>query len=79
MTSGTAARDAQLFFLDGAGRADEARSIRWQLEPTGEMASYLLELSEAGDLQGAITGLRLDPVGVGDGGTVVVESIRLLP
>ncbi len=78
MASDTAARDAQLFFLDAAGQADEAHSIRWQLEPTTEMTTYLLELSEAERPEGIITGLRLDPVGVGGGGTVVVGSIRLL-
>jgi hypothetical protein len=79
MASDTADRDVQLFFLDEAGQASEARSIRWRLGPTAEMTTYLLELSDAGDLQGAVTGLRLDPVGLGDGGTVVVESVRLLP
>jgi hypothetical protein len=29
--------------------------------------------------QGSITRLRLDPVGVGDGGTIRVEWVRLIP
>jgi len=75
----TAAHDAQLFFLDAGGQVDEARSIRWALEPGAGPASYLLRLRGAPGWEGTLTGLRLDPVHVGDGGVVVVESIRLLP
>jgi hypothetical protein len=75
----TAARDAQLFFLDAAGRADEGRSLRWQLAPGPEARTYRLDLRAAPGWRGTIGGLRLDPVGSGDGGTVMVESIRLLP
>jgi hypothetical protein len=74
----TTARDAQLFFLDSAGRADEARSIRWELEPGSEPTTYTLRLRDAPGWEGLIGGLRLDPVGVGDGGVVIVETIRLL-
>jgi hypothetical protein len=75
----TAARDAQLFFLDEAGQVDEARSLRWELAPGAEAQTYQLELRDAPGWAGVVTGLRLDPVGVGDGGVVVIESIRLLP
>jgi hypothetical protein len=79
MANGTAARDAQLFLLGPEGEAEEARSIRWELEADAAMATYVLELGEAAGLDGPVAGLRLDPVGVGDGGVVVIESIRLLP
>lgn len=73
------ARDAQLFFLDGAGQADEARSIRWELQPGPGPHTYVLALRDAPGWEGVVGGLRLDPVSAGDGGTVVVQSIRLLP
>jgi hypothetical protein len=79
LAAGTAARDAQLFFLDAGGQADEARSVRWTLAPADGPTTYRLDLRSAPGWSGTITGLRLDPVGAGDGGTVVLESIRLLP
>ncbi|NTU85715.1 MAG: hypothetical protein HGA45_41370, partial [Chloroflexales bacterium] len=77
MAADAAARDAQLFFLDEAGRLDEARSVRWALAPGPEPHTYRLDLGDAPGWQGVVAGLRLDPVGVGGGGAVVVESIRL--
>lgn len=74
----TAARDAQLFFLDATGQADEERSIRWTLEPDAEMRTYRLALRDSPGWQGIIMGLRFDPVGAGDGGEVVIASIRLV-
>jgi hypothetical protein len=79
LATDTAARDAQLFLLDAAGQADEARSIRWELRPASAPQTYRLNLRGAPGWAGTISGLRLDPVGIGDGGTVVLESIRLLP
>lgn len=79
MAAGTTARDGQIFFLDGAGQADEARSLRFELRPGSEPQIYRLELDEAAGWQGTLGGLRLDPVGAGDGGTVMVEWIRFLP
>ena len=78
LATDTAARDAQLFLLD-AGQADEARSIRWELRPGPAPQTYRLNLRGAPGWAGTISGLRLDPVGIGDGGTVVLEAIRLLP
>lgn len=78
LAAATAARDAQLFFLDTNGQATEERSIRWVLEPGAEMRTYRLALRDSPGWQGLVTGLRLDPVGAGDGGAVVVESIRLV-
>ncbi|MCX7790762.1 MAG: DUF2723 domain-containing protein [Chloroflexaceae bacterium] len=79
LAADTAARDAQLFFLDRNGRADEARSLRWTLEPGPAAHTYRLDLRGAPGWEGVITGLRLDPVSAGDGGTVVVEWLRLAP
>ncbi|NJM07129.1 DUF2723 domain-containing protein [Candidatus Gracilibacteria bacterium] len=73
----TAARDAQLFLLDAQGQADEARAIRWTLRPGTEMQRYELDLGQVAE-QGIVTRLRLDPIGIGDGGAIVVESIRLI-
>jgi hypothetical protein len=41
------------------------------------MHTYRLDLRAAPGWRGQVGGLRLDPVGVGDGGTITVESIRL--
>ncbi len=72
----TAARDGQIFFRDAAGQADEARAIRFTLEPGPAAHTYRFALEEATGATGVITGLRIDPVGVGDGGVVVVEWVR---
>lgn len=74
----TEARDAQIFFLDPAGQASEARSLRFTLVPTAEMTTYRLELTALATQFDLVGGLRFDPVGVGDGGVVVVEAIRLV-
>ncbi len=79
LAADTVARDAQVFFLDGNGQADEARSVRWTLEPGPTARTYRLDLRDAPGWEGIITGLRLDPVSAGDGGTVVVEWLRLAP
>jgi hypothetical protein len=78
MAATTAARDAQLFFLDEQGRLDEAHSVRWTLAAGPAPLTYQLDLSNAPDWHGVVTGLRLDPVSVGNGGTVVVQSLRLI-
>ncbi|HEX5692110.1 MAG TPA: hypothetical protein VFX76_18975, partial [Roseiflexaceae bacterium] len=75
----TQARDAQLFFAGPDGAIDEAHSVRWTLEPTTQMTTYRIEVAENPAWNGTITRLRLDPIGVGDGGEVRVESIRLVP
>lgn len=75
----TEARDAQLFFYDEAGQIAEERSIHWTLQPGDEVITYRLELAGQPGWQGIVTGLRLDPVSVGDGGSVRVERVRLLP
>ncbi|MCU0491916.1 MAG: DUF2723 domain-containing protein [Chloroflexaceae bacterium] len=78
MAATTAARDAQLFFLDASGQTDETRSVRWTLQPDPDSHVYEIELRGQPGWSGIISGLRLDPVGLGDGGTVRIESIRLV-
>jgi Dolichyl-phosphate-mannose-protein mannosyltransferase len=78
MASATQARDAQVFFIGEDGRADEARALRWELRSGPDMQTYRLDLRGAPGWGGVVTRLRIDPVGVGDGGAIVVESIRLV-
>jgi hypothetical protein len=78
LAADTAARDAQLFWLDAQGQTREDRSVRWTLEPGSEPQIYRLELAGRPGWSGLISGLRLDPVGTGDGGTVRIERLRLL-
>ena len=75
----TRARDAQLFYAGADGQLADARSVRWALQNTSEPHTYRVELRGAPGWRGTITRLRLDPVGVGDGGAVTVEWIRLIP
>jgi hypothetical protein len=74
----TAARDAQLFFAGPDGRIDEARSVRWLLADTTDPTTYRIELRELPGWAGVISRLRIDPVGLGDGGEVHVEWVRLV-
>ncbi len=78
LAADTVARDAQLFWLDGQGQTSEERSLRWTLEPGAEPQIYRLELVGQPGWSGLISGLRLDPVGMGDGGTVQIVRLRLL-
>lgn len=70
--------DAQLFYAGPDQQVDEARSVRWSLNQTGELTTYRIELADAPGWQGMITRLRIDPVSVGDGGWIRIESIRLI-
>jgi hypothetical protein len=79
MANGTAAHDAQLFFAGPDGAISEARSARWTLKPGPAAVTYRIELAELPGWQGRITRLRLDPVGVGDGGQMRLEWVRLVP
>jgi hypothetical protein len=79
LANGTRARDAQLFFAGPDERMDEARSVRWTLAPGTGVTTYRIDLRDAPGWRGRITRLRLDPVGVGDGGAIWLESLRLLP
>ena len=79
IAASTMARDAQIFFLDADGQASEDRSLRVTLQPGPAMHTYRLDLRGVSGWGSRVSGLRLDPVGAGDGGGVTVESIRLLP
>jgi hypothetical protein len=78
MANGTAAQDAQLFFAGPDGAISEARSVRWTLKLGSAAATYRIELAKLPAWQGRITRLRLDPVGVGDGGQIRLEWVRLV-
>jgi hypothetical protein len=78
LANGTQAHDAQLFLIGADGRADETHSLRWTLRPGTEMQTYTLELQGVLGWQGTVTRLRIDPVGVGDGGEMRVQSVRLV-
>jgi hypothetical protein len=78
LANGTRARDAQLFFAGTDGALDEARSLRWTLAGTRAPTTYRLELRGAPGWRGRIGRLRIDPVGVGDGGELRVEWVRLV-
>jgi hypothetical protein len=74
----TQARDAQIFLIGPDGRADEAHALRWQLRPGSEMQTYELDLRSTPGWSGTLARLRIDPIGVGDGNMLVIESIQLL-
>jgi hypothetical protein len=78
LANGTHARDAQLFFSGPDGQIGEERSVRWQLRPSSDFERYRVELAGQPGWRGKITRLRFDPVGVGDGGEMVVVSVRLI-
>jgi hypothetical protein len=78
LANGTQAHDAQLFLIGADGRADETHSLRWELRPGTEMQTYTLELQGVPGWQGTVTRLRIDPVGVGDGGEMRVQLVRLV-
>jgi hypothetical protein len=79
MANGTDAHDAQLFFAGPNGAIDEARSVRWTLKPGSLAVTYRIELAGLPSWHGQVTRLRLDPVGVGDGGQMRLEWVRLVP
>ncbi len=74
----TMARDAQLFLLDPAGQTSEELAVRFTLDRGSEMATYRIDLKGLTERLDRVGGLRFDPVGIGDGGTLIVESIRLI-
>jgi hypothetical protein len=78
LANATNTRDAQLFFASSHGLIDEQHSVRWNLRPSREADTYRIDLAGQPGWTGTITRLRLDPVGVGDGGEIRVEWVRLL-
>jgi hypothetical protein len=77
MANGTRNRDAQLFYAGVDGAMSEERSVRWELNATGDATTYTIDLRAAPGWDGIITRLRIDPVGVGDGGNIRIEWVRL--
>jgi hypothetical protein len=77
LANGTRSRDAQLFYAGVDGALSEERSVRWELNATGDATTYTIDLRTAPGWDGAITRLRIDPVGVGDGGNIRIEWVRL--
>lgn len=71
-------RDAQVFFADATGAISEERSLRFTLAETTAETTYRIELADLPAWRGIITRLRIDPVGVGDGGTVRVIAVRVV-
>jgi len=77
LTNGTRNRDAQLFYAGVDGALSEERSVRWELNATSDATTYTIDLRAAPGWDGIITRLRIDPVGVGDGGNIRIEWVRL--
>jgi len=73
----TADQQAQLFVTNQANQFDEAQSIRWQLQPGRQR--YTLNLDEIPTLPTRIVQLRLDPVAMGNGGTITTYGIEIVP
>lgn len=78
MAHTTRARDAQLFYAGIDGAISEAHSLRWELTDTQDPTTYTFDMRQAPGWTGTITRLRIDPVGIGDGGNIKIESIRLI-
>jgi hypothetical protein len=74
----TAARDLQLFLLDAAGQASEAAALRAVLQPGSQVQTVRLNLADAAALPNVIGGLRLDPIGSGDGQSLTLLRIRVI-
>jgi hypothetical protein len=79
LANATQAHDAQLFFAGSNRQFDEEHSVQWRLRPTSAAHTYRIDLAGQPGWAGTITQLRLDPVGVGDGGEMRLEWVRLLP
>jgi hypothetical protein len=52
--------------------------VSWEVSTGPATVTYRIELAGLPGWQGRITRLRLDPVGVGDGGQMRVEWVRLV-
>ncbi len=79
LANGTKARDAQLFYAGPDEQITEQHSVHWTLKPTADPVTYRIDLRTAPGWSGTIMRLRLDPVGVGDGGEMTLEWVRLVP
>jgi hypothetical protein len=77
LANSTRNRDAQLFYAGVDGALSEERSVRWKLNATSDAMTYIIDLRDAPGWDGIVTRLRIDPVGVGDGGNIRIEWVRL--
>jgi hypothetical protein len=73
----TADQQAQLFVTNQPNQFNEARSIRWQLQPG--VQRYTLNLRDIAALPTRLIQLRLDPVANGNGGRVTIRGIDVVP
>ncbi|NOZ38741.1 MAG: LEPR-XLL domain-containing protein [Planctomycetes bacterium] len=79
MSSNDANVASQLFWkVSGDASFSEQRSVVFTLINDGAPHIYQIQLANDPDWTGTITQLRLDPVGVSNGGSVSIDSIRLL-
>lgn len=78
----TATAKFELFFVTEQGVVDERVAVERTLERGNEQEyatkTYGMTLEGREGWSGIVTGLRLDPIGEGDGGRVRVEWIRLV-
>lgn len=61
---------------DGA-TYDESRSVTFDVDDTGEWATYDVAMSSHAEWSGTVTGLRIDPVSTGSGDPLAISYIRL--
>ena len=73
----TADQHAQLFVSNQINQFSEAQSIHWQLQPG--IQRYTLNLADIAALPTRLVQLRLDPVANGNGGTVTIYGIEVVP
>ena len=73
----TADQQAQLFVTSQTNQFGEAQSIRWQLQPGKQR--YILALADIPALPTRLVQLRLDPVAMGNGGTITIYGIEIVP
>ncbi len=78
LANATQAHDAQLFFIGTDNQTNEAHSVHWELSPDPGAQTYRIRVTGQPGWQGIITRLRIDPVGVGDGGEIRVVAVRLV-
>jgi len=80
MANNAADTSAQMFWgtVESPGLS-EAQSVRWTAPNGGAYRDYIVDLSAKATWTGTVKELRFDYVGTGDGSSVGVDYIRLLP
>jgi len=76
MSTRAQGQSAQLFYAGSDGMILDERSVRWELEGDGLPHIYRMRLQEAPGWNGTVTGLRLDPIEVGDETAATRTCIR---